>query len=356
MRTKKASFFNSIIVGLCVLTLLVTSAVVFSACGTMYSSVAGKMEDMTGTYQLTTFKQKDDGVEVDRITQLNVKAYMVVGADGNGYYAYQDNNTEFWYDSTLIKYTKDLQKPELYKAIQMTVGKNDTRISYQKPGYGYEPPMGFNVNTKTFNYSIPDDQPTQSWLYPSYYTSVVYTKISDKTDLSTISAKTGRNLTPLAKYEIKSLNGALIFHAGIPNHEIAPTVNNPQYNIYKYYVVDFDAVNEKANIYYELIEGSAGAQVENNVAVEVNVTKTTDEYNNSIVHVAIKFFGEYYDAYVSFTSTPPIYLNHAVFTEPDEYGSSYEIYNNNFAKYSGSKTTIDEIVAEQLEAYNNSLT
>ena len=50
-----------------------------------------------------------------------------------------------------------------------------------------------------------------------------------------------------------------------------------------------------------------------------------------------------------------MYLNYEVLSEPDENGSMTQIYNNYFEKYFGSNTDIEDIVAEQLEIYNNSL-
>ena len=320
----------------------------------MYHSKAGTMQDMTGTYKLTTYTQKDDGNEVNRINQWHVKAYLVVGADGHGYYAYQDDNTEFWYDTILIRYNHE-ENSELYKSIQFTKGVSQEQqyINHQKPGNGYEPTMGFNVNNKTFNYFIPDYKPSHKGIVPSYYTDVVYTKISNDTDLSKIASETNRTLSPLPQYELKNLNGVLIFHAGMPNHEIAPEVTNPQYNQYKYYVVDFDALTQTADIYYELIEGNAGAQVENNVTIPVKLITTTDTNGNTNTKLALTFFNQDYTAAISFGGAPR-YLNYEVNTEFDETGTSYNIYGNNFEKYYDNNTPVEEIVAAQLASYNQS--
>ena len=141
----------------------------------------------------------------------------------------------------------------------------------------------------------------------------------------------------------------LIYYAGMPNNEIAPDIINPQYNKYKYYVVDFDALNETADIYYQLVADEE-AQVERNVKIDVAITtKKTGEYS-TLTTLSLKFFNEEYQAMVNFGSAP-IYLNHTVNTEPDEFGSYSEIYNNRFHKYYGDKTTIEEIISEELEHY-----
>ena len=318
----------------------------------MYHSKAGTMQALTGTYQLTTYIQKDDnGNDINRLSTLHVKAYMVVGNDGHGYYAYQDDNTEFKYDTTLIRYTKDLDNPELYKAIQFTTGVSDTRISYQKPGYGYEPTMGFNDNTKTFNYTIPDDRHPRNGFYPSYYTSVVYTKISDRTDLSTIAREMHKTLAPLPRFETKNLAGILIFHANQPNTSVDPTAINPEYDKYKYYVIDFDDVNETADIYYTLTNSDEPC-ILNDQPIEVSVVRTTDDYGNISNRLTIKLLNQDYSATISFGGAPR-YLNYEIMTQPDEYGTMWNIYSNGFEKYQGEQT-VNEVVATQLEIYNNS--
>ena len=352
MEKYKTNFLKIAII-YCFAFILFVSSFMLTGCGTMYSSKAGTLDDIAGTYKLTTYKQKDDdGNEVDRIEQLHVKAYMVVGKDGNGYYAYQDDNTDFWYDTTLIQYIKDIENEELYKSIRFTIGKGEVKINKQKPGCGYEPTMGFNVNTKTFNYFIPDYTPQYSWIYPSYYTSVVYTKISEDTDLTKMASELERDLNPLPRYELKNLDGVLIFHAGMVNDEVSGGVVNSEYNKYKYYIVDFNALEEKADIYYELVEGSAGAQVENDVELEVTVVPFGEE-NYYQEFLMIKFFeNNEYKAVITFYSVPARFLNYEVDAEPDENGTIYSIYINQFEKYSGQSQTIEDIIAEQLALYN----
>lgn len=347
---------NIILAMMCAVSILFASvSLLFAGCGTSYTSKPGTKQEMAGTYQLTTYIQKDsEGNEVNRIEQLHVKAYMVVGTDGYGFYAYQDDNTEFWYDSTYIEYNKADNQPDLYKSIRFTTGKGNVTINKQKPGCGYEPTMGFNVDQKTFNYFIPDDKPTQKWLYPSYYTDVVYTKISEDTNLTKIASELNTTLSPLPKYDLKNLDGVLIFRAGMPNNELAPDVVNNEYNKYKYYVVNFNAAEQKADIYYELVAGDEGAQVQNDVALDI-AFYPADEQTGVSNHVTIKFFNNEYYANLGSYKMPSFYLNYGVFTDFDETGTSYEIYNNYFEKYFGDKTDILDIVAQQLEDYNNSL-
>ena len=351
MRTKKISKLIAFAFG--VMTMLIACAFTFTACGTMYTSKAGTLEDMAGTYKLTQYIQKDEeGQEIDRITQLEVKAYMVVGTNGSGYYVYEDKNTPMWYDSTTIEYNREEEGSELYKSMRMTTGKGLVTIDKQKPGCGYEPVMGFDVTTMTFNYTIPDYRPSQKWIRPSYYTNVLYTKVSDATDLSFVATEMEASFAAIPRYELKNLDGALIFHAGMVNTSIAD-VENPEYGKYKYYVVDFDAVSEKADIYYELVEGTAGPQVEENVSLNITLVQpTADNYYQH--QVIIEFFGKEYNSTLTTYQGPVTYLNYDVYTEPDADGTSWNIYSNWFEKYRGDKTDIADIVADQLAAYNNS--
>ena len=355
MSSNKICYSKIVFTVLIALSIIFVGAMMFAGCGTIYTSKPGTIEQMKGTYKLTTYTQKDsEGEKVDRIAQLNVKAYLVVGSDGHGYYAYQDDNTAFWYDTVGIQYNKDGQDDTLYKSIRFTTGKGTVTINKQKPGCGYEPTMGFNVNNKTFNYFIPDDTPSQSWLYPSYYTDVIYTKISDDVDLTKVSTEFGTTLAALPAYELKNLDGVLIFHAGQVNSERAGDVTNPEFGKYKYYVVDFDATTKKANIYYELVEGSAGAQTLTNQQLDVRIGQTTQD-NYTQRYVAIKFFNKDYVGYTNDNSAPVRYLNYDVNTPFDESGTSYQIYTNWFEKYAGDKTNINDIVADQLALYNSSL-
>ncbi len=155
--------------------------------------------------------------------------------------------------------------------------------------------------------TIPDDRHPRQVFYPSYYTHVVYTKISNDTNLNKIAHETNRTLAPLPIYELKNLDGVLVFHAGMPNNEIAPTVTNPQYNQYKYYVVNFDARNQTVDLYYETINGDA--QHEENVPVDISF-KTLENGTRQLV---AKFFDEEYTAVINFGGAPR-YLNHEVNT------------------------------------------
>lgn len=330
---------------LCATIITFVSAYMLAACGTMYHSKAGTMQDMIGTYQLTTYKQKDDdGNEIDRIKQLHVQAYMVVGADGHGYYYYQDDTTPYWYDTTLIRYTKDNENSNLYKAIQVTKGVSDrdTKIDRQKPGNGYEPQMGFNVNTKTFNYSISDDRHPR-YTYPSYYTNVVYTKISNDTSLNKVARETHRTLDPLPIYELKNLDGVLVYRTG--NHQ-----DNPEYQKYQYCVVDFDAVNRTADLYYQLTDGTEPQQ-QNDVPITVNVTSRQDDYNNTLTRVSLNIFGQTFDAPINFASAPSS-VTHEVNSAPNEDGSYALLYSNWFEKYRGDKTSLEEIIADPMVSPN----
>ena len=349
-------FPKTILVWLCAVVITLVSACALSACGTIYHSEAGKMQDLTGTYKLTTYNQKDDGNDVNRIDQWHVKAYLVVGADGYGYYAYQDDSTEFWYDSILINYNHE-DNSDLYKSIQFTTGVSQEKryINHQKPGNGYEPPMGFNVNNKTLSYLILDHTPMFRGDSPSYYTSVVYTKISDDTNLDKVASELNRTLAPLPRYELKNFNGTLIFSAGMPNHEVAEKAgepekaNNPLYNKYKYYVIDFDAVHEKANCYYELVNGE-GQQTQTDVEVPVTITN-----ENGIRKVAIKFFDQEYTATVSSIYSAPIIFNYEVSTKfyPDENGIivSSQVYGNSIQGYYVN-SSVQDVIDAQLAEYN----
>ena len=354
MKTNKISYSKFAFAAFYVLALAFVMIFVFAGCGTMYTSKAGAKEEMVGTYKLTTYNQKDsEGNIVNRIEQLNVKAYLVVGGDGSGYYVYQDNTTPLWYDTIAIQYNKDDNDETLFKSIRFTTGKGTVTINKQKPGCGYEPTMGFNVNTKTFNYFIPDDRPSQSWLYPSYYTDVVYTKISEDADLSKVTTELDLVLSPLPRYELKNLDGVLIFHAGMVNTSIAGEVVNEEYGKYKYYIVNFDALTQKADIYYELVEGSEGAQVLTNQQLNVTIVQPNEETADK--QVVIKFFEKNYVGTSTFYG-PSRSLSYEVNTPQDDTGTIWTIYSNWFEKYYGDKTSIDDIVADELAAYNASLT
>ena len=348
MKIYQNNLLNKIFTTLCALSLSFASMFIFSACGTVYHSLAGTMSDIAGTYKLTRYIQKDDnGNPIDRINQLHVNAYLVVDTDGYGYYAYQDDETEFWYDSILIHYNTDDENPNLYKSIQFTRGISQERqyINKQKPGNGYEPVMGFNANNKTFNYFIPDFKPTLKGIIPSYYTDVVYTKISTSVDLSKISAETNRYLTPMPEYELKNLNGVLVFTAGTPNHNVAPEIDNPQYDKYKYYVVDFNATTKTADIYYERTEGNDGAHIEYNVAIPTYII--INPFGTNMV--VMKFFDQEYIAEVNPKYETPKAVTYIVNSKSNEDSLSTMVYYNVFWKYENA--TIEEAIAIQLENY-----
>ncbi len=312
--------------------MLITS----TACGSMYHSDAGTMEELCGTYELTRYEKKDENKEnYDYKTPNGIVAYMVIKNDGFGYYFYKDNETELKAFPIAVDYIADDDDESLIKGVDTTTGVQVMQWD-KKVGCGDEPKMGFNKKNKTLNWTITGGNIDILNQHETVeYSSVLYTKISDKTNFDTVNAKLGSNFTTLPKFELSRVNMPLVLEC---------RENSLNYGKYDYFVVDIDTANLTADIYYQKVGGTP-VVLENYDGFEatftiVNGFKTvtmTFDKNKTGDDVLL---GHEFVGYCPFNNLPPM----SFYYENVEDGSGWS--NELLNCYVGLAQNVNEVIAE----------
>jgi len=291
--------------------LLILSVFVLTSC-TSYSSRKGKMEDLVGTYKLTTYiKQEYDATEdVDMIEQRSITAYLVVGSEGQGYYVYNGNLS-----TISIEYTYE---DDEIKAIQYNNGSNRVYTKVSEPGYGNETKMGFNVNNSTLSYSISKGK-AFNVKYPRRV--VVYTKESNDTTLAYVRTKVSETLADQPDFMLKNLKGLFrlyeVYHMGEPHDEIEGM------GLYEYFLADFNNVTEKATLYYRL-KGETEDKTEEDVDIKFN-------RNNTSTSASIELKGVTYTFGLDSSTSAPLSPSHSINVGNDNV--AHQNLNNTFKEY-----------------------
>ena len=156
-----------------VLLLILSTAAFFSGC-TM--SRSGPMRKIEGTYQLTSYSTNKNDLE-----ERGMILYVVIRADGTGYYAYRDNENEVSRGDVRCRFTQDTEKSGYYSHVEIDF-KNDG--SYQNFGI-----VSQLVEKTTLNYSRPviEWNSSTKQLETKYTISIGFTRVSTATDLSYIN-------------------------------------------------------------------------------------------------------------------------------------------------------------------------
>ena len=161
-----------------VLLLILSTAAFFSGC-TM--SRSGPMRKIEGTYQLTSYSTNKNDLE-----ERGMILYVVIRADGTGYYAYRDNENEGSRGDVRCRFTQDPEKSGYYEYVEINfTGEND---GYKKLG----------IYSKLFDKNLNSNQPKYGGSILDgtygikYYVYVVFERVSRKTDLSYIEKALGK--------------------------------------------------------------------------------------------------------------------------------------------------------------------
>ncbi|MCR5565116.1 MAG: hypothetical protein K6F59_04930 [Gammaproteobacteria bacterium] len=213
-----------------------------------YASKPGTLKQLVGTYELTkytysnTSQSTSDAEANDQIKQQGIKAYLVIKDDGTGYYAYKSDTVALRVEAIKIKYVYDEEETNKVKEISFTNGQETS--SKDIPGCGYETlGLYFKLFKKTLNQSHP------AVFNKKVSTSVTYTKVSSKSDLSYVEKKMGK-LPDILAFELNGLTGNYL-------------LSYDNQNLYEYYIISLDAQTMKASVNYRLRTSTENVKVEN---------------------------------------------------------------------------------------------
>jgi len=213
-----------------VLALLILSVAVLSSC---YVVKSGKMNRVEGVYKLTTYSGKTNYLE-----ERGIEMYMIIRADGGGYYAYKDNDTAPYISELRVSYESDPEESGKYSYVNIKFTGSDDPAHFAV----YAPTFDFNTN---LNSQKPVWKPIVWGETPEidYYIDVDFTRVERSTELDALKELFGD--APLLPYDAKRYDGTYKLERIVAPPESAETPENP----YVYYYVTLDFVAKQAKIY-----------------------------------------------------------------------------------------------------------
>lgn len=213
-----------------VLALLILSVAVLSSC---YVVKSGKMNRVEGVYKLTTYSGKTNYLE-----ERGIEMYMIIRADGGGYYAYNDNDTAPYISELRVSYESDPEESGKYSYVNIKFTGSDDPAHFAV----YAPTFDFNTN---LNSQKPVWKPIVWGETPEidYYIDVDFTRVERSTELDALKELFGD--APLLPYDAKRYDGTYKLESIVMTSDTAETPENP----YVYYYVTLDFVAKQAKIY-----------------------------------------------------------------------------------------------------------
>ena len=213
-----------------VLALLILSVAVLSSC---YVVKSGKMNRVEGVYKLTTYSGKTNYLE-----ERGIEMYMIIRADGGGYYAYKDNDTAPYISELRVTYESDPEESGKYSYvnIKFTGSGDPAHLAV------YAPTFDFNTN---LNSQKPVWKPIVWGETPEidYYIDVDFTRVERSTELDALKELFGD--APLLPYDAKRYDGTYKLESIVMTSDTAEMPENP----YVYYYITLDFVAGTAKIH-----------------------------------------------------------------------------------------------------------
>ena len=213
-----------------VLALLILSVAVLSGC---YVVKSGKMNRVEGVYKLTTYSGKTNYLE-----ERGIEMYMIIRADGGGYYAYKDNDTAPYISELRVSYESDPEESGKYSYVNIKFTGSDDPAHLAV----YAPTFDFNTN---LNSQKPVWKPIVWGETPEidYYIDVDFTRVERSTELDALKELFGD--APLLPYDAKRYDGTYKLESIVMTSDTAEMPENP----YVYYYITLDFVAGTAKIY-----------------------------------------------------------------------------------------------------------
>lgn len=212
------------------LAILILSAAVLSSC---YVVKSGKMNRVEGVYKLTTYSGKTNYLE-----ERGIEMYMIIRADGGGYYAYKDNDTAPYISELRVSYESDPEESGKYSYVNIKFTGSDDPAHLAV----YAPTFDFNTN---LNSQKPVWKPIVWGETPEidYYIDVDFTRVERSTELDALKELFGD--APLLPYDAKRYDGTYKLESIVMTSDTAEMPENP----YVYYYITLDFVAGTAKIY-----------------------------------------------------------------------------------------------------------
>lgn len=273
MKNSKRRLLSS----LALVLILILSTTVLSGC---YVVKSGKMSQIEGTYQLTHYS--GDG---DRLVEKGITMYMVIRADGTGWYAYKDSDKAPHISELRCRFTQDEEESGKYSYVE---------IDFEGKG-GYEK---FAINSQLFkSTNLNSQKPVwkgnlfEGTAAIDYYINVDFTRVDKATDRSVIDEHFAS--AAVIPYGAHKYNGTYSFNTlagGIYPDVVGYVPPSP----FVYLCVDIDIYSGKGVAYYML----KSDEIEHEVAFDLNTSgATADAFTIKLGEKEVSFVTGDYSGY-----------------------------------------------------------
>lgn len=218
-----------------VVLLLFVATVFICSC---YRVDPGTMKELKGTYKLTQYYRtypttgSDSPDKTDFIEQKEIEAYLVLDGTDYGYTVYKDNETALLCNRVHITYTYSQENADAIELLEYQTAEADKTLIFESGKFG------FHSKDKKLNQQLPHIVLEGTSLVTKYTEYTEYTRVDKATDLSYVTKKVG-DIPACADYALAPYDGLL-------------RLENPSQTPYIYYIMDIDAVAQKATVYYAL--------------------------------------------------------------------------------------------------------
>ena len=259
-----------------VLAILLSSVLVLGGCVEevpFEEKSTGKMDELSGTYKLTSYM-----TQTNLVDDYGIEMFLVI-AGSRGYYAYKDNSTDAYAADAYVKFAQTAEDKLTYSNVQVNFAD------------GYKV---FDISIKKYE----SETVTELSLNDA---GVVFTKVSSDKDLSYVDSYykdkgyISESLTPMM-HGLKKYDGTYIFEKFEINSGFVEVGERPIYQIF-----DFDFANGKVTYYTRERDNAVGSKT----VRDVTVTKKNGFFVLQIDGLL------FYDArFVDYSSTGEHYLEY----------------------------------------------
>ena len=155
---------------------MVISMLSLSGC---YIVNSGKLSQIEGTYVLTGYSTYENKMEL-----MGIKLYVIIRADGQGYFAYSDNDTPLYFSPLRCHYVSDTEKSGFYSYVE---------IDFNGDGEWDRFGIDCRLFERHLNYSKPiyKGNILKGDFGVDYYITSSFDRVSGATDLSYVKSVLG---------------------------------------------------------------------------------------------------------------------------------------------------------------------
>lgn len=244
------------LVSLVLVMILLFSTLQLTGC---YIVKSGKLKNVEGTYQLTSYSTNKNEIE-----ENGIELYIVIKSDGKGYYTYKDNDTELYFSELRCRFLQDTEDSKKYSYVEIDFHGNNEWETFG---------VNSTMSRKTLNFSKPKWKGNiiEGNLAIDYTIGVTFTRVDKSTDLSYIKKNVGDK--PVVPYGAKNFIGVYFYSDTIFDN---PDIEAMQYESpFVYFYLHINCLSGRGEVWYMLKED----EVRVNKTITVSISYVENAYS-----------------------------------------------------------------------------